>query len=174
METIDLKLEGRFYIERCPRCMGLFFDPGELEVLLDASVRNVFHINRKKMDHINTAMAPEKRTVQYVKCPVCRTFMNRSGFGTRSGVIVDRCAEHGIWLEGGELRHLFEWAKAGGMHLDAQTREIKQEEARKEKAARTASHTGLSDGFMIYDDDMDVGEMDLVDLLKGLTTWLMR
>lgn len=27
LKTIDLKLDGRFLIERCDDCLGLFFDP---------------------------------------------------------------------------------------------------------------------------------------------------
>ena len=38
-----------------------------------------------------------------------------------SGVIVDKCKEHGIWLDGGELRQLMDWIKAGGQILQQQT-----------------------------------------------------
>ena len=33
----------------------------------------------------------------------------------RSGVITDVCFEHGVWLDSGELRHIMEWVKTGGM-----------------------------------------------------------
>jgi len=57
--------------------------------------------------------------------------MNRINFGTKSGVIVDRCKEHGVWLDGGELRHLFEWMKAGGKLLQQERQEqLKQIEER--------------------------------------------
>jgi Zn-finger nucleic acid-binding protein len=41
--------------------------------------------------------------------------MNRINFGSRSGVIADKCRKHGLWLDGGELRQILEWMKAGGM-----------------------------------------------------------
>ena len=46
--------------------------------------------------------------------------MNRVNFGHRSGVVVDRCKAHGIWLDNGEITHLMEWKKAGGQLLQAQ------------------------------------------------------
>ena len=44
MCTMDLQLAESFYVERCDKCMGVFFDAGELEVLLNKSVSNVFMI----------------------------------------------------------------------------------------------------------------------------------
>lgn len=121
LQTIDLKIDGKFLIERCEECFGLFFDSGELEALIDASVKNVYTINLKKLDNINLVMTPKDAAkVIYIKCPVCSRFMNRVSFGIKSGVIIDRCKEHGIWLNAGELRHLFEWKKAGGKLLHEQ------------------------------------------------------
>jgi Zn-finger nucleic acid-binding protein len=40
--------------------------------------------------------------------------MQRMNYKAISGVIVDRCLRHGVWLDGGELRQIFEWKKAGG------------------------------------------------------------
>ena len=31
-----------------------------------------------------------------------------------AGVIADQCLDHGIWLDGGELGLLLNWARAGG------------------------------------------------------------
>ncbi len=138
LQTIDLKINGKFFIERCGQCMGLFFDPGELEMLLDVSVKHVYAINLKKLDNINTVMVPDQSEISYIKCPVCAKFMNRVNFGTRSGVIVDRCNDHGVWLEGGELRHLFEWKKAGGtlLHEKRELEKIQEKQQEKEKEER--------------------------------------
>ena len=46
--------------------------------------------------------------------------MNRVNFGRRSGVVIDQCIKHGIWLDSGELTHLLEWKKAGGQLLQEQ------------------------------------------------------
>ena len=73
LKTIDLKIKGRFLIERCDECLGLFFDPGELEAVLEASVSNVFEINRSQLGQLNRAGSGDELPVAYIKCPVCST-----------------------------------------------------------------------------------------------------
>lgn len=46
--------------------------------------------------------------------------MRRMSFAYRSGVIIDQCSQHGIWLDNGEMTHLMEWKKAGGQLLHQQ------------------------------------------------------
>jgi Zn-finger nucleic acid-binding protein len=130
LQTIDLKVQGTFLIERCEQCLGLFFDPGELEALLNASVANVFDINRKLIDGLNQSPRSAEYGVGYIPCPVCAKLMNRVSYGVRSGVIIDRCGAHGVWLDGGELRQLLEWAASGGQIL---TRERQEERKREEE-----------------------------------------
>ncbi|EDM78160.1 hypothetical protein PPSIR1_00465 [Plesiocystis pacifica SIR-1] len=48
-------------------------------------------------------------------CPVCATEMPRRHFGKHSGVIVDYCVDHGVWLDVGELSHILEWIREGGL-----------------------------------------------------------
>lgn len=121
LQSIDLKLEGKFLIERCTDCLGLFFDPNELETLLDKSVSKVFNVDFKQLENINKLRRTRDYPVTYIKCPICRKLMQRHNFGTQSGVIVDKCKEHGIWLDGGELKQLMDWIKAGGKILQQET-----------------------------------------------------
>lgn len=172
LETIDLKIDGRFLIERCEQCLGLFFDPGELEAVLQATVSNVFAINRNQLDSINAAMRANDYGVTYIKCPVCATLMNRVNFGAKSGVIVNRCRDHGVWLDGGELRHLFEWMKAGGKLLDQERQEQhKKEEAEqeREKQHSPAGAGGYTDssGFDMYGGTLRNEDPDLFDMVVG-------
>lgn len=131
LQTIDLKIDGTFLIERCDQCLGLFFDTGELEALIKASIDHVYHVDRHQLDQLNLHAPSNTYAAAYIPCPVCGQIMNRVNFGTRSGVILDRCPTHGMWLDGGELRHLLEWVKAGGEILNQKKKEqIKKEEAR--------------------------------------------
>jgi Zn-finger nucleic acid-binding protein len=114
LQGIDLHLDGKFYIERCGRCLGLFFDPGELEALLDKTVTHVYEVDRQRLDEIQGAKRSCEYPLGYIDCPVCKKLMNRINFGSRSGVIADKCRDHGLWLDGGELRQILEWVKAGG------------------------------------------------------------
>ena len=114
LQVVDLHVAGKFYIERCGRCLGLFFDPGELEALLDKTVTNVFEVDRQRLNEIQGAKRSCEYPLSYIDCPVCKKLMQRINFGSHSGVIVDQCRGHGLWLDGGELRQILEWMKAGG------------------------------------------------------------
>jgi len=167
LNAIDLKINGRFLLERCDECLGLFFDPGELEAVLEASVSNVFEINRSKLGQLNESGSGNKLPVTYIKCPVCAVIMNRVNFGVRSGVVVDRCREHGIWLDGGELRQLCEWMKAGGKLLDQERQEqLKTERAREKRQLH--SQPAMADGydsFDIYSETLKKQDPDLFAII---------
>jgi Zn-finger nucleic acid-binding protein len=40
--------------------------------------------------------------------------MNRSNYGSVSGVLVDVCSAHGVWMDAGELERISEWVASGG------------------------------------------------------------
>jgi Zn-finger nucleic acid-binding protein len=169
LKSVDLKLQGRFLIERCDDCFGLFFDPGELEAVLDAAVKNVFVIDRSQLGQLSNSGSSAAQPVSYIKCPVCATVMNRVNFGTRSGVVVDRCREHGIWLDGGELRRLCEWMKAGGKLLDQERQEQrKREEAVAEKLRLQSNRSAASDAdtsFDLFSGSLKQQDPDLFDIV---------
>jgi len=124
LQTLNLKKGDKFYIERCGQCMGLFFDLNELQALLEQSVSNVFRIDQKRLNTINKELYHRDPTQnKYVKCPVCRDYMKRTNFGAKSGVIMDTCVKDGVWLDGGELKQLLEWKKAGGLLLHEQIKQ---------------------------------------------------
>jgi Zn-finger nucleic acid-binding protein len=182
LQTIDLKLEGKFFIERCTHCLGLFFDPGELEALLDKSVSNVYVIDRQQLENINKVKRHDDYPVTYIKCPVCQKLMNRINFGAQSGVIIDNCREHGIWLDGGELRQLMEWTKAGGQMLHQQ-KQVEIERMKKQAAQQNRTQTSTAAGGPISLDLPDSrgfggysegGFGDAVDLLGLLTRTVTR
>ncbi|HEX7502137.1 MAG TPA: zf-TFIIB domain-containing protein [Acidobacteriota bacterium] len=114
LQTVDMQMGGKFLIERCQRCLGLFFDPGELEAFLEIAVTHVHAIDPQRLNEVQNVKRSSEYPVTYIDCPVCRRLMNRVNLGTRSGVIADQCRQHGMWLDGGELRQVMEWLKAGG------------------------------------------------------------
>jgi Zn-finger nucleic acid-binding protein len=132
MSTIDVGEKVPFLIERCDSCYGLFFDKEELESMIDMTVKGGRNVNTKLLQEL-TENPRFVDIIVYRRCPVCRKHMNRKNYGGRSGVIMDECAEHGIWLDPGELRQIMEWVKAGGLK--------KQE--KEEKRVASAPHRPL-------------------------------
>jgi Zn-finger nucleic acid-binding protein len=165
LQTIRLKTIEPLSIERCHTCFGLFFDKGEIELILQSSVSNVFAINLTHIDNINKDRYHKQQKIRYLKCPDCRRHMNRVNFGQRSGVIIDQCIIHGIWLDSGELTHLLEWKKAGGQLLHQQHTadlEKQQQEQNVLSAFATDYSVNTSGGFG------SSVEINLVETVTGL------
>lgn len=53
--------------------------------------------------------------VKYLPCPVCAERMNRRQFVPGSGVIIDECRDHGIWLDAGEHHRILDFVRTHGM-----------------------------------------------------------
>ena len=155
-------------VDRCELCFGLFFDPGELEFLLTHSVSNVFHVNHELLGNINRESRIGKEKNVYRKCPVCSQFMVFKNYAKLSGVIVDFCKGHGIWLDGGELKHLMEWAKAGGM-LHHQTSVAEQPKRKPVPNPVSYSSTVHSSGRMGSRTDDSI-----VNLIEGAVRLLFK
>lgn len=153
LKTIDIGEGSHFYIENCETCGGLFFDNGELQAILEQKVSGVVRVNHRGLDRMLGEVLPSTLEVVYRRCPVCSVIMNREKFGEKSGVVIDHCSEHGIWLEPGELTRLLEWKKEGGEILDAKRRyEEEQQKLRRERERYRSLNSGSGgSGSMFYD-----------------------
>lgn len=115
MATLDIGVgQAPFLVERCPKCLGLFFDPGELDSLVRETVQGVYSIDPLRLTALRESAPPGPEKICYRPCPVCGKLMNRQNFGERSGIIVDRCRDHGVYLDGGELQRICLWVRSGG------------------------------------------------------------
>lgn len=109
-------------VNRCSSCLGLFIERNVLDNILETKVRQPSEIDYRLLTNLANSNRSLTNSWKYRPCPVCRTLMNRKLFGKRSGVIVDSCRDHGLWLDAGELRQLMEWRRAGGEKLDQENR----------------------------------------------------
>ena len=88
VETEDVELDW------CPACNGVWFDGGEIEILLarDTPVNELF------------GLPPTRETEQDRSCPRCRRRLAKVGLGS---TVLDVCPDnHGIWFDAGELKAL--------------------------------------------------------------------
>ncbi len=119
MNTIDIR-SGKtpssqpFWIEKCPKCQGLFFDTDELDELVRRAAAKVFARDAARLQALALA-AQDSDQIRYKPCPICQKLMNREPFAMGSAIIVDRCRNHGIYLDAGELKALLDWVRYGGM-----------------------------------------------------------
>ena len=165
LSTIQIQSDKAVYIERCDDCFGLFFDLGEMEVLLNHSVSQVNAINLAHIDNINTDRYRSKQIVKYIKCPVCRKFMRRTNFAKKSGVIVDSCRQHGLWLDSGEVTHLMEWKKAGGQLLH--DKEVPQQTPKIKRYQRSGIDNSWQPSVLRESEGLESGLLDLLSYVTG-------
>lgn len=143
LKTINVGEDSSpFLIERCESCLGLFFDPGELDSLIEHHVRAIFSVDRIALAGL--AQERPEDSVRYRKCPVCSTLMNRINFGSRSGVIIDSCRNHGIFLDAGELHHILKWVRAGGSIAAGEDEEDQRQTDQRQQAYRKTDQAGGS------------------------------
>ncbi len=166
LESIDIGKNSRFIVEKCERCFGLFFDHHELEKLLEESVSESYWIDHHKL-HSLLQHPLHKDRIQYRKCPECSVIMQRKNYLGRSGVIMDVCVSHGLWLDAGELKQIQEWTALGGKRnalkdeLDEKLRKSRAKERKRQKGHRN-SH---------YEDDIIMDSQTLDDVIEMVSSF---
>ncbi len=174
LHSVNLGVDGGFHIDRCQRCLGIFFDPGELERILKDSVSGVFEVDLRRLDVlVDEEYQQETRQVRYVECPVCGKLMHRRNYGARSGVVIDSCRNHGLWLDGGELGQILKWTKAGGKIHDAESKvrlaEVEDRKKRVARRAQDARHEGFGRDYQSGGSDADLLDliMNCLSIFRG-------
>ena len=114
---------GGVAIGSCPRCSGLWITAEALQSVIhqDESMAQVQGARGQ------TRQGSPETKVSYIRCPSCREFMARKNYERVSGVIVDVCPDHGVWLDAGELEALRLFALSGGRTLADKAHRAKEE-----------------------------------------------
>lgn len=118
----NVPLEVRFHdaeeYDICPNCNGIWLDRLDFhkatrpaDVYRKEDIKNEFH------------REPVQDSPEYIPCVRCGKLMNRKNFGKISGVIIDECGRHGVWLDTGELEKIRHFIADGGLEK-SQDREI--------------------------------------------------
>jgi Zn-finger nucleic acid-binding protein len=92
-------------LDYCNNCGGVWFDSGELELLLKSQDLKE---PKEFFDGIfdpQEAASPEKKR----NCPVCGRKMKKTGIGGQPEILIDACRDkHGLWFDGGEVTQLMQ------------------------------------------------------------------
>ena len=93
----------RIELDYCTECAGIWFDHGELDLLL-----NRLDLDGSSFDMEAILVLPGKRVAEAPRsCPVCRKKMKKVVIGSDPEVLIDVCPRgDGIWFDGGEVSHL--------------------------------------------------------------------
>ncbi len=90
-------------LDYCTGCKGVWFDSGELELLLESQgLEETKLFPDNILDFPEAISSEEKR-----KCPLCGHKMKKTTIGEEPKILIDVCSEgHGLWFDGGEVNQL--------------------------------------------------------------------
>ncbi len=157
---LNVVLLDSFAVDGCPQCSGLFLNQRTMIQLLK---------NRHRLQPIAAALdanGARADTHRVAGCPECEQPMYQRRHHGKSGVVVDVCDDHGIWLDGSELSDILQSRGKGGgkrsrKHRGRGDGGRSDKRVRHERAERRAS----ADGFAVF---WFVLLDDLIDLIKDL------
>ena len=90
-------------LDYCVSCSGVWFDAGELELLLETMELEGTSL---ALDDILTSPEAESGERKR-KCPICGRKMKKATVGHKPEVLIDACPSgDGLWFDGGEVGQL--------------------------------------------------------------------
>ena len=107
-------------LDYCTHCSGVWFDSGELELMLE-----LMRLEGSHLSLANISAAPEAKTAEKKRrCPICRQKMKRTTIGQEPEVLIDVCPQgDGLWFDGGEVSELInQYPEKPGAKPDPQRR----------------------------------------------------
>jgi len=90
-------------LDYCTSCRGVWFDAGELELLLESAGLEGVEPILAGLASSTEADSKEKKR----KCPICIRKMKKVLVGQKPEILLDICPQgDGIWFDGGELAQM--------------------------------------------------------------------
>lgn len=154
-------------VEHCEKCGGLWLDHQIFEQTIEQT--------RKKQALSLQAGKPTEHSVynnhpvNYLPCPECQTLMHRRNFAQRSGIIVDVCSSHGVWLDHKELSAILNFIRSGGLKNTAGISSPAPLDAPTVNHKSSASPFGVQTTINDFPNTSNtLGWRDIVDLIESL------
>jgi len=120
---------GHTAARECAQCGGLWLDLNALDRL--TSERDELVATSSILAARRPLGSAPADSVRYIPCPTCEKLMNRTNFAHASGVILDVCKGHGVWLDRGELQRVLDFVGDGGLAVARERERVKLAEERR-------------------------------------------
>jgi Zn-finger nucleic acid-binding protein len=131
----------------CPSCGGMWLDRDEFHrATREAEVYGRIGKEISKQEYL---LAPANDNCGYIPCVRCGKLMNRKNFARISGVIIDECSVHGVWLDAGELNKMQHFIADGGLER-SQDREIEKTKNELRELAIQVDQTAFSNKLIHF------------------------
>ncbi len=96
----------------CGTCFGLFVPDAALQTYVSrAATSEATVVAFTRLLAVAIAKAKEGDELTLRRCPTCDRPLDRLAFGGEPLVILDRCPEHGVWLDRTELKKVVRSAR---------------------------------------------------------------
>jgi Zn-finger nucleic acid-binding protein len=121
-------------LHECPSCAGTWLGVDTFDAICRAHENQAIATRGLASSRTRVKFElTDSEKVKYVPCPVCKNFMNRRNFANISGVVIDTCKAHGVWLDNQELGQIVKFIESGGLE---KSRERDAENAAHEERMR--------------------------------------
>ncbi len=120
-EPLVLRAHESIEVLACERGHGLFLHADALRAAVrDRTDDRPIGEEQAAVESQGTASSDQLEAAEDIHtCPTCGVPMAKQVFAYESGVTTDVCAEHGVWLDDGELHRIEAWYEAHEKHLEA-------------------------------------------------------
>lgn len=104
----DAEYEGQ-HVQFCGTCWGYWLTRSQLEQIVSGGD---YRFGKDEAKTVARSLATHGDANRHgaeqdaVHCPVCSGAMERKSFTPACPVQIDECAQHGVWLDTGEIKDL--------------------------------------------------------------------
>ncbi len=138
--SADLEIHSNdgMEVDICPACGGIWLDKGDFRMATAES--NVYRDFKLTEEYSRPSISND---FSYINCVRCNKLMLRENFKRISGVMIDRCGRHGVWLDAGELEKIRHFIADGGLDR-AQNKDIARNRQELKDLAMTVKEIDFS------------------------------
>lgn len=115
---------GHTALVECGGCGGLWISQDDLDRICEKADEEEL-VSRALASSQPSHPVDPSQGPAYLPCPTCHDLMVRRNFGGTSGILIDVCRGHGVWLDHRELERILEFVRKGGL-MAARAREVER------------------------------------------------
>ncbi len=134
-------------VQQCPDGHGVWVERQELrEIVERVEAPRSFSEREAAIEAGVPAAAPDSDTEPLRRCPGCGQLMEKVNYDETSGIMIDTCIDHGVWLDEGELERVEAWIEANREELAPIREKLHAEIAENEAELQAAERAGHGKG----------------------------
>lgn len=133
-------------VDQCPDGHGVWLDATELSNLVN--VQEVEHTDaeRQAAQAARDTNPEALRSESSRNCPKCGVAMEKVNYDEWSGIVIDSCYDHGVWLDQGELDRIESWMEGSDEALAPLKARLDAERIEAENQIADARAAGANHG----------------------------